>query len=127
MPEEPPPLEELYEPDILARIDSVIAGTEQAPDDPAIGDGPWGHGPVSVNGKVAEWARQSAVGAFLYGAGKAIEDVLRNDVEIAEYAEDPGSAAGDDRPVRLVFVPGAPHLSKAFVRPWLLGRRSRRC
>lgn len=130
LPDEPPRFEDLYEPDVLARIDAILGEGPANPiaDDHAeLDEAPPGdHGPVSVNGKMAEWARHSSVGAMLAGTGRAIEELLRNEVEIVQHAEDPGSAADDDRPVRLVLVPGAPKASKAFVRPWLLARRHHR-
>jgi hypothetical protein len=135
VPEEPPPLEELYEPDVLARIDAVLAhhGVRDADaffadgsvDGPVEGepDVPQERGPVSIEGKVAEWAAHSAVGGMLRGVGKAVEDLLRNEIEIVQEVHDESAAGADHRPVRVVLVPDAPKASKAFVRPWLFARR----
>ena len=128
MPEEPPSLDELYEPDVLARIDAVLAEGHAGEDIEIEAMSPerryFERGPVTSNGKVAEWARTSTIGALMMGYTRAIEEIFTADPEIAEFAEDPGSAARDDRPVRLLYVPDAPKASKAFVRPWLFARRA---
>lgn len=156
-PDDPPPFEDLYDPDVLARIDAVLAEAagdrstighsddddesgeliqvdfdpDAGPDpdaEPIAADVPHegtsgaSRAPVSIDGKLAQWARGTIAGAFLYGTGRAIEDLFKADPEIAEIQEDPGFGTEDTRPVRLVLVPGAPKQSKAFVRPWLFAR-----
>jgi len=131
VPEEPPPFEALYEPDVLARIDALLGedgdsvGEDLAPGEPSGVEPLPDHGPVSPNGKIAEWARQSMLGGLMLGYANAIEQLFKADPETVEYAEDPGDAQRDDRPVRVVLVPDAPKQSKAFVRPWLFGQTER--
>lgn len=66
--------------------------------------------------------RALGTGAFVAAAALGLAEVFdrRDDEPIVEEVDVSGQ--GDDDAVQLCLVPGAPRLSRARVRPWLLGR-----
>jgi len=67
--------------------------------------------------------RALGAGAFLTAAALGLSEVFdrRDDEPIVEEVDVSGH--GDDDAVQLCLVPGAPRLSRARVRPWLLRRQ----
>lgn len=70
--------------------------------------------------KLVQWSRSAATGVVLSGIAGGLQRVFEPDERPAIVMEVPAPAPDDLRPVRLVFVPGDPKASIAFVRPWLL-------
>lgn len=70
--------------------------------------------------KVVQWSRRAATGVVLSGIAGGLQRVFEPDERPGIVMEVPAPAPDDMRPVRLVFVPGDPKASIAFVRPWLL-------
>jgi hypothetical protein len=78
--------------------------------------------PQPVPAEVAAgWRRGVGGAAFLTAAMLGVRDVLerRPDEAIVEEI-DVADQHWPDAPVSLHFVPGAPRLTRAIVRPWLL-------
>ncbi|MBA2495716.1 MAG: hypothetical protein H0V33_01220 [Acidimicrobiia bacterium] len=78
--------------------------------------------PVAVPPPGSARRRALGAGAFLTAAALGLVEVFdrRDDEPIVEEIDVSGH--GDDDAVQLCLVPGAPRLSRARVRPWLLGR-----
>jgi hypothetical protein len=115
---EPPALEDLYDEDILARIDRVLApaapvGEAETPvDEPP---------PVVPRYPVAR--RMGVSGAMLAGSMAGLGEVLepeRARQHVIEFA--PDKPDEHDQLVTFHYVPGDPKASRIVVRPWLLER-----
>jgi hypothetical protein len=114
-----PALEELYDPDVLARIEGVPAPGPAGGQDEAVEEA----GP-SVGGSLPR--RWGTGGAMLAAAMFGLGDVLEPDKarqHVIEFV--PDALPADDQPVTYLHVPGAPRASRIVVRPWLLDRLRR--
>jgi hypothetical protein len=72
----------------------------------------------------ATWRSRTAAGALFTAAALGVQDVLEPDERPAIIEEiDEASLISPTQPVVYFHVPGAPRLSRAIVRPWLLAPR----
>jgi hypothetical protein len=74
----------------------------------------------ALTSKVVQWSRRAATGVVLSGIAGGLQRVFEPDERPGVVMEVPAPSPDELRPVRLVFVPGDPKASIAFVRPWLL-------
>jgi hypothetical protein len=90
--------------------------------DPAYGPDDTEDGAVepAFTSKMVQWSRRAATGVVLSGIAGGLQRVFEPDERPGVVMEVPAPSPDELRPVRLVFVPGDPKASIAFVRPWLL-------
>jgi hypothetical protein len=132
----PPPLDQIYDEDILARIDRVTGeasadlSREDPPVDPA-GDPPASDTPAGAvvtgnptpRGPYPVARRFGISGAMLAGAMLGVGEVLepeRARQHIIEFV--PDQLDEDEQLVTFHYVPGDPQASRIVIRPWLLER-----
>ena len=126
-PEDPPALEDVYDDDILARIDRVTGWRAEAPAAASV-DEPGGEpspadaeGPAEVRYPRAR--RLGVSGAMVAGSMMGLGDVLEPEKarqHMIEFTPD----MPDENTQRVTFhlVPGNPRASRIVVRPWIRER-----
>jgi hypothetical protein len=122
-PHRAPDLEEVYDPDVLARIDRVLAAGPAGDGD---GAGEDGHAEAPVIPRYPVARRLGLGGAVLAGAMLGVAEVLepeRARQHVIEHV--PDQLPADDQPVSYHHVPGHPRASRIVVRPWLYDRLHR--
>jgi len=127
-----PALEELYDEDILARIDAVTgraaytpAGHDGADGGDADGAEEEDASPVTPRYPVAR--RLGVGGAMLAGSMLGLGEVLEPDrarQHIIDFV--PDTPNEDEQLVTFHLVPGDPRASRLVIRPWLLDAFRRR-